>query len=107
MMPYIYNDEDNAPMNEETFDRDGHNPTVYLDAHEARMFKKHGEPEKPDNGCWNCQLYDGNHCTKEWNNLDPCYYIPSRDDKEPGDLCEDHEVDPIAVWEDFFGGNEP
>jgi len=31
-MAYLYDDEDNAPMNEETFDRidmDGHNPTVY------------------------------------------------------------------------------
>ena len=86
-----------------------HNPTVYADEYEARMFDKYGYPDhdEPDNGCWNCIQYDGNRCMKEWNNLDPCYYVPGRDDKEPEDCCEDHETDHDAVWEDFFGGNEP
>ena len=39
--------------------------------------------------CGNCREYDGNRCMKEWNNLDECYYIPDRDDKEPEDVCKD------------------
>ena len=105
-MAYIYNDEDNEPMS----DFDFHNPPCYLDEYEAKMYDKYGDPDdedKPDPGCWNCTQYDGNACMKEWNNLDPCYYIPDRDDKDPQDYCEDHETDHDAVWEDFFGGNEP
>lgn len=109
-MPYIYNDEDNAPMNEETFDRDGHNPTVYLDAYEARMSEKHGEPEKPDNGCWNCMNFDWKHeaCTLNWNNLDESYYNQDADDRKLTDSCDDWEEDPDADPECLeFGGNEP
>ena len=41
--------------------------------------------------CGNCFQYDGDRCMKEWNNLDECYYLPDRDDKEPEDVCEDWE----------------
>jgi len=41
--------------------------------------------------CDNCREYDGDRCMKHWNNLDPAYYIPERDDKEPCDYCEDWE----------------
>ena len=41
--------------------------------------------------CGNCSQYDGDRCMKEWNNLDECYYLPDRDDKEPEDVCEDCE----------------
>ena len=108
-MPYIYNDEDNAPMN----DFDVHNPTVYLSEYEARMYDKFGEPEpqeKPADGCWNCRNYDPSRgaCTIRWNNLDESYYNPDLDDKEPDDYCEHHETDPDACPEDWdFGGNEP
>lgn len=42
-MPYIYDNEDNAPMNREAFDRidqDGHNPTVYRSYAEMRAAEK-------------------------------------------------------------------
>ena len=41
--------------------------------------------------CQNCREFDGDHCMKHWNNLDPAYYIPDRDDKEPDDYCDDWE----------------
>ena len=105
-MKYIYSDEDNAPMN----DFDVHNPTVYPDAHTARMFDRHGEPdEKPSNGCWNCMHFDPWRyaCTLTWNNLDESYYNPDTDDRDLTDCCEEHEIDPDADWKDYFGGNEP
>ena len=111
---YSYDDEDNAPMNENAFDRDGHNPTVYNSAYEARMYDKYGEPEpkqeKPDDGCWNCCQYDGDCCHKHWNNNEPEYYIDWRDDKAPDDKCDDWEEEPGVDWKDYFidfGGNEP
>jgi len=111
---YIYNDEDNAPMNdavvnESNFDRNGHNPTVYQSAYEARMYDKYGEPvpfnDPPEDGCWNCLNFDYNHeaCTVNWNNLDESYYNPDTDDRNPTDYCKDHEKDEDAVWEDWFG----
>lgn len=108
-MPYIYNDEDNEPMN----DFDFHNPTVYLSEHEARMHDKYGEPEplgKPDNGCWNCVNFDWKHeaCTVNWNNMDESYYNPDADDRELTDHCDDWEEDPDADPECFMhGGNSP
>ena len=41
--------------------------------------------------CENCSHYDGDHCTREWNNLEPEYYLPGRDDREPDDSCEEWE----------------
>lgn len=90
-------------------ERTGHNPTVYLDAAEERYFESgqwlrdmEEKEAKTKPGCWNCYNYDGAHCTKEWNNLDPCYYIDWRDDKEPTDYCEDHDKDESIKWEDVF-----
>ena len=106
-MPYIYNDEENAPMNDDAFDQGGHNPTVYLSAYEARMHDKYGEPEpqeKPADGCWNCMNFDWFHeaCTVNWNNMDESYYNPDID------YCEYHETDPDADPECLeFGGYEP
>lgn len=57
MTPYIYADDDNAPMNEsawEMFDRidkDGHNPTVYLSYAEMRAIQRGEIPF--------CEPYDG------------------------------------------------
>lgn len=105
-MNYVYTDEDNAPMN----DFDVHNPTVYTSVYEARMIDRYGELEpkgEKENGCWNCKEYDGSHCMKNWDNLDPSYYVPDRDDKEPDDCCDDYENDPDVSWKEFYGGNEP
>ena len=116
-MAYIYNDEDNAPMNDDQFDRidqNGHNPTVYLSEYEARMYDKYGEPEphkKPSDGCWNCMNFNWKHeaCTLNWNNMDESYYNPDIDDRELTYCCEYHEEDPDVDPADCFdfGGNEP
>ena len=54
-MPYIYNDEDNAPMNEDAF-AGYHNPTVYNDRAEMKAVEA-GLPftDTIPNGCWNCK----------------------------------------------------
>ena len=52
-------------------------------------------------GCWNCREYDGDRCMKNWNNADPCYYLPDRDDKALTDWCEDHDKDDSIKWEDY------
>lgn len=41
--------------------------------------------------CNNCMHYDGDHCTKDWNNMEPDWYRPDRDDREPDDSCDDWE----------------
>jgi hypothetical protein len=103
---YVYNDEDNAPMNNEAFEV--HNPTVYTGVYEARMMDKHGEPEpaeKPANGCWNCMNFDWNHeaCTINWNNMDESLYNPNSDDRELTDWCGDWEEDSDADYDEIFG----
>ena len=107
-MPYIYNDEDNAPMN----DFDSHNPTVYTSLAEAMNADRlpFNEPEKPDDGCWNCIHFDWDHeaCSAGWNNYDDCYYNPDTDDRDLMDHCDMWEEDPDADPECLeFGGNEP
>ena len=112
-MPYIYNDEDNAPMNEDAFSG-FHNPTVYSDRSEMNAIENAIASvipftyEKPDDGCWNCLNYDPSRgaCTIRWNNLDNSYYDPDLDDREPTDCCEDHDPDNDADPEDWFGGDE-
>ena len=107
MMPYLYDDEDNAPMTEENYDRidqNGHNPMVYGSYAEMRAAEKSLPFTDPlPYGCWNCKEYDGTFCTKFWNNLDECYKDTERDLREPDDRCEDWEEYKDAVWEDFHG----
>ena len=45
--------------------------------------------------CKRCIEYDPGKgcCMREWNNLDPSYYIPERDDRDPYDLCEHYDFD--------------
>lgn len=98
----IYNDEDNNPMFEDPFDGI-HNPTIYSSRAEMKAYESAlADGNKKHDGCWNCMEYDGNRCMKCWNNAEPEYYQPDRDDKEPDDLCEDHKTDENAVWEDYF-----
>ena len=58
--------------------------------------------------CWNCINYDPGYeaCTLTWNNLDPDYYNPDTDDREPTDTCEDWEWDEHADYDQFFGRDE-
>ena len=109
-MPYIYNDEDNYPMNESELDRI-QEYTVYQSRAEMKSVEA-GLPftDPIENGCWNCRNFDWTReaCTKNWNNLDDCYYNPDIDDHDPTDWCEDHDLDPDVKPEDWdFGGNEP
>ena len=105
-MNYLYNDEDNAAMNSEVFDRidqDGHNPTVYGSYAEMREVEKNIPfAEPPENGCWNCMFYDADRCSINWNNNEPEYYLPDRDDKKPDDRCSDWTENKDAVLEDYF-----
>ena len=102
-MAYLYEDEDNAPMNEDAWQAaihmtiDGQPQTVNRE--EPLPFTD--PPEHPD-GCWNCFQYDGDRCMKNWNNADPDYYNPDTDDKEPTDWCDYHDRDPSAEWSEFF-----
>ena len=73
-----------------------------------KNLKDPDEPEKPDNGCWNCMLFDWKHeaCTINWNNADESYYNPDTDDREPDEHCSEHRPDQDAVYDDFFGFGE-
>ena len=105
-MRNAYEDEDNAAMSGELFDRidqDGHNPTVYGSYAEMRAAEKALPFEDPPgNGCRNCTFFDGDRCSIAWNNNDSSYYMPDRDDKKPTDRCSDWTLDKGAVWEDYF-----
>ena len=87
----------------------GHNLTTYSSYEEMKAVES-GIPfnEKPENGCWNCMDYcPGRYaCTLNWNNLDESYYNPDTDDHDPDYICENWNLDPEAVWEDYFGGDE-
>ena len=116
-MRQAYDDEDNAPMTDDLFDRidqGGHNPTVYgsyaqMKAEEALPFTD--PPERPPDGCWNCQNFNWSReaCTVRWNNMDEDYYNPDIDDRKYTDCCEYHETDPDVDPADWFElrGNEP
>ena len=39
--------------------------------------------------CGTCDKYNGYCCMREWNNLDPVYYVPERDDRDEMDSCDD------------------
>ena len=57
--------------------------------------------------CGSCRLFDGDYCTKEWNNGDESYCIPERDEKDPDtDTCE--QIDYVEEWLDSqYGFRSP
>lgn len=63
----------------------------------GRQFQYHAMMRKPKESkhcCGNCTHYNGEYCTREWNNLDECYKVSWRDEHEPGDeACDDWEFD--------------
>lgn len=87
MSDYIYNDEDNVPMNDDAWSGP-HNPTVYLSRAEMQAEEALPFTDPPEDGCWNCTHYDGDRCDKDWNNADEDYYVPDRDDHEPNFKCD-------------------
>jgi len=100
-MPYLYDDEDNVPMNDEAFDRieqEVSTPVAFVEMkmEESLPF----DDPTPDNGCWNCIEYDGDRCHKMWNNNEEDYYLPCRDDKGWDECCEDWEENKDISWED-------
>ena len=104
-MAYLYDDEDNTAMNEEAWDKDGHNPTVYTSYAEMRAAEKNIPfAEPPGRGCWNCLLFDVTKeaCGKNWKGADPGRYNPDTDDRQPDDYCDDWEEDKDADWSDWF-----
>lgn len=105
-MPYIYNDEDNVPMNDDTM------PGVKMDwKRYSDIISEMSEdplpftdPPLPEKGCWNCMNFnwDREACTVNWNNMDDSYYNPATDDRDYTDSCEDNwELNPDATPEDF------
>ena len=101
-MGYIYNDEDNEPMEDPWLKYTSYSCKEEWEA--DMRGELDFEPYEPEKGCWDCLNYDPSKCacTKDWNNLDPAYYNSDRDDKEPNDCCSDHDSDPDADWHDFF-----
>ena len=51
--------------------------------------------EEPSACCGNCRHFNGDFCTKDWNNMDEAYKVSWRDAKEPDDWCEDYEEEEI------------
>lgn len=43
--------------------------------------------------CNTCRHYDGQYCTRDWNNMDRDYCVPHRDERDPGDVCDEYEED--------------
>lgn len=43
----------------------------------------------PEPCCECCMNYNGDVCTKNWNNMDESYYNPNTDDVFPEDVCDD------------------
>ena len=44
-----------------------------------------------DQCCATCKHYNGDYCTKEWDDNDPDCCIPERDEKAEDDYCDDWE----------------
>ena len=103
MAQYLYDDEDNEPMMDDT-DRVMKYTTYMSRAEEkAEEMAKNAwtlpfDDSPRVSGCWNCMLFDPTKdaCTKDWNNMDESYYNPDRDDRDPSDSCDDWEEDPDA-----------
>ena len=49
--------------------------------------------------CWNCTAYNGEYCTKEWDDYDESYKVEERDLKDPDDFCDDWDLNE-EYWED-------
>jgi hypothetical protein len=117
-MPYLYDDEDNAPMNEEKFVIKDIRPGLDGKRYVAHQFKSIEEASKyykslkdpdapfndpPGNGCWNCLQFNGDYCTLLWKHMDESYKIEDRDARDPDDWCPSWEKDEQAIWEDYHG----
>ena len=41
--------------------------------------------------CDNCRYYNGDCCTREWNNAEEDYKVTERDERDPEDYCDEYE----------------
>ena len=57
--------------------------------------------------CGSCRLFNGDYCTKFWNNAEEDYCLPDRDEKDPdNDTCDD--IDYEEEWLDTqYGFRSP
>jgi len=60
------------------------------------------DPPLPEKGCWNCLNFNGDFCTKDWNNMDECYKVAWRDERKPENYCEDWRLDETINMEEFL-----
>ena len=100
-MAYLYEDEDNSPMNEDAWQAAIHRDAegrlhINKDAWDRAVGKKVEEPlpftdpaEPEPHCCGNCDNFDGDYCTKWWNNMDDSYKDEDRDSRRPGETCDD------------------
>lgn len=52
--------------------------------------------------CGNCWDFNGDYCTKYWNNADEDYCVQERDSREPDhEACEDWQYNPMWSPEDY------
>lgn len=89
---HLFDDEDGSGTI--AFD-DPHNPTVYLSGAEMRHFESipyDEPPEKRIECCGSCQHFDGDYCTKWWNNGEKPAVADDIDKVDVGDWCEDWET---------------
>ena len=101
---YVYDDEDNAPMNDENMPGIKMTWKRYSDIIKDMQQEDplpFTDPPLPEKGCWNCNEYNGDACMKNWNNLDESYYNPDTDDKEPSDYCDDWSLNPDVSADEF------
>lgn len=95
-MSYVHENEDGAPMNAAAIDT--HDPVI---ADGKMMVMDHADedplpftdlPTPPLPACWCCNSYNGDYCTKEWNNMEkPAWWRETaRDENE---VCDDFDWD--------------
>lgn len=57
--------------------------------------------------CGSCRKFNGEYCTKEWNNGDESYCIPGRDEKDPDtDTCDDIDYEE-ELLDSQYGFRDP
>ena len=95
-MSYVYENEDGVPMNAAAIDT--HDPVI---ADGKMMVMDHADedplpftdlPTPPLPACWCCNSYNGDYCTKEWNNMEkPAWWRETA--RGENEVCDDFDWD--------------
>lgn len=105
MSRYCYDDEDNAPMNDDSMPGIEMSWKKYSEIIAEMQSEKEAlpftDPPLPEKGCWNCMECNGNACMLRWNNADESYYDPDLDDREPTDYCDAWSLNPDVSADEF------